>query len=206
MSSQLPDGRIISVVNGNPQGYICGAVKDPITGKAFVSASKLGEVFVDYIHEIAIPLGYPQIPGYPPGTLFNINLVITGKGWKNNVTQVTIGGNPCSSIIYAATVTLPDGSAGCALQCVPPTGLGKGDYDVVVTAGGTDYQANYGGANIQFKVKEATDGWTWTYNGASPKGILTATLSGNIWGYGRDGSNRINAPFLPTGDNWTIVW
>lgn len=45
MSPQLPDGRIIRVVNGNPQGYICGAIKDPLTGKVFLSGSKVETPF-----------------------------------------------------------------------------------------------------------------------------------------------------------------
>ena len=38
-SIQLADGRILRVANGNPQGYNCDAITDPITCKVFLAGS-----------------------------------------------------------------------------------------------------------------------------------------------------------------------
>ena len=163
------------------------------------------ETFVDYVHVIAFPVGYPQKPGYPPGTLINQRIWLTGKGFKNNVDSVVVGGLTCTNLTYANTVTLPDLSAGCAVQCVLPLGLVNGLYDVNVTIGGTLYRPTYEGGNIQFRVKQAADGYVWGYSVSN--NITGITAPDGIWSYSYDGSNRMTSAGEPIyAGVWAITW
>jgi hypothetical protein len=214
---QLDTGRVIRVVNGLQSGYCCDITMDPITQKPIRSVSRIAsEIFVDYVHVIAFPFGYPQIPGRPIGTYHNEHLWITGKGFKDKVDSIVIGGLSCTDFVYATNCEFYEGGSdpvyldGSAMQFILPTGLAKGDYTVAVTIDGKVYNPTHRSINIQFHVKDSTypDYWQWVFNTATPPNI-SAIINNfeRTWVYSYDLSNRLWRTIEPTfGDFWDITW
>jgi len=190
------------VVKGIP---LVGVSPGKILVDGKVMSIGCNEIFVDYVHPIAFLVGYPQIQQQPPGTNHNQHLWITGKCFKNLVDSVVIGGLTCTDLTYADTVTLPDLSAGCAVQCILPSGLANGSYDVNVTIDGTLYTPEYEGNPIQFNVEQAADVWLWTCPLSNDiSGVDYNT--GDTWDYLYDFSNRLIFVGLQTGDAWYLTW